>query len=68
MVEIINLRKAKLRAEAAEAAAENRVRHGRTTAERSRERLEAEQAHRVLDGAKIGARTGPKMGAKTGPT
>ncbi len=54
MGEIVNLRKArkaKLRAEAAEAAAVNRARHGRTLAERERERMEAEQARRVLDGA-----------------
>ncbi len=52
MAEIVNLRrarKAKLRqAEAAEAAA-NRARHGRTAAERERERMLAEQARRALD-------------------
>ncbi len=55
MGEIVNLRKArkaKARAEAAETAAENRARHGRTLAERARERKETEQAKRSLDGAK----------------
>ena len=55
MGEIINLRKArktKQRAVAAAAATENRTRHGRTAAERARDVLEAEQARRVLDGAK----------------
>ena len=55
MGEIINLRKARkgrARIAAAEAAGENRVRHGRIAAERAREALEAEQTRRVLDGAK----------------
>ncbi len=55
MGEIVNLRKvrkAKARSQAAEAAAENRTRHGRTAAERARDALEAEQARRTLDGAK----------------
>ncbi len=54
MVEIINLRKArkaKLRTDKAAAATENRIRHGRTAAERDLGRLEAEQASRKLDGA-----------------
>ena len=54
MVEIINLRKArkdKLRAGQADKAAETRVRHGRTASQRERDRLEAEQAARKLDGA-----------------
>ncbi len=55
MGEIINLRKArkaKARTDAAEAAVENRARHGRTLAERERERSEAAQLARTLDGAK----------------
>ncbi len=55
MVEIINLRKirkAKDRAEQADTAAENRARHGRTLAERERDRAAAEQVRRALDGAK----------------
>ena len=56
MAEIVNLRnarKAKRRAEDAEQAAENRVRHGRTLAERDQERLQAERSRRALDGAEI---------------
>ena len=55
VAEIINLRKlrkAKRRAESAAAAATNRVLHGRTTAERERQRLEQAQARQRLDGAK----------------
>ncbi len=55
MGEIVNLRKvrkAKARIDATASAAENRVRHGRTAAERARDALEAEQARRVLDGVK----------------
>ena len=57
MVEIINLRKvrkAKDRAGQADTAAENRARHGRTLAERERDRAAAEQARRALDNAKTG--------------
>ena len=56
MVEIVNLRKhrkAKQRAEQASEAAENRIRHGRTLAERDRDRETAEQARRTLDAKKI---------------
>ena len=52
MAEIVNLRqarKAKLRQAASAEAAANRARHGRTAAERDRERLLAEQARRLLD-------------------
>lgn len=55
MVEIVNLRKirkAKVRAAAADEAAANRARHGRTLAERERDRMEQAQARRTLDGAK----------------
>ena len=55
MGEIVNLRrvrKAQARAAAAVESAENRAQHGRTPAERERERLEREQAQRILDGAK----------------
>ena len=54
MGEIINLRKArkaKSRGEAANAAAENRIRHGRTAAQRENDRLQAERDARKLDGA-----------------
>ncbi len=52
MAEIVNLRQARrkrAREEAQDAAAENRIRHGRTKAERERDRLAAEQAARKLD-------------------
>ncbi len=52
MAEIVNLRrarKAKLRQAASAEAAANRARHGRTAADRERERMLAEQARRLLD-------------------
>jgi hypothetical protein len=55
MAEIINLRRArkgKLRTEAETKAAENRVRFGRTKAERMKEEAEAERAITTLDGHK----------------
>ncbi|MFT9093292.1 MAG: DUF4169 family protein [Gluconacetobacter sp.] len=58
MTEIVNLRQArkrKVRAEQAAIAASNRALHGRTLAERDRERQEAERARRVLDGAQLSA-------------
>lgn len=54
MAEVINLRlarKAKARVAATKDAAENRVRHGQTKAERARAKAEAAQAARLLDGA-----------------
>lgn len=54
--EIINLRhmrKQQKRAEAAEVAAQNRARHGRTKAEREKQEKSAEQARRHLDGHKL---------------
>ena len=56
MSEIINLRhvrKAKRRAVAASNAATNRLRHGRDRAERTREAMHADQARRLLDGARL---------------
>jgi uncharacterized protein DUF4169 len=56
MTEIVNLRrirKAKLRAEKAESAAQNRARHGRTLAERRRAEGEARLNARALDGKKL---------------
>lgn len=55
MAEIVNLnraRKAKRRAESAAQADANRVAHGRTGAEKTAARNEAERARRLLDGAK----------------
>jgi len=53
MAEIVNLRQERRKRERTEAsavAAENRIRHGRTKAERERDRLAAEQSERKLDG------------------
>ena len=55
MAEPINLnraRKARARADAKSQAAENRVRFGRTGAEKAAARTEAERNARALDGAK----------------
>ena len=55
MAEIINLRsmrKQRERAAAVAKAAENRARHGRTKAERLRDKLDAERAAQDLDNAK----------------
>jgi hypothetical protein len=55
MAEPINLnraRKAKARAEVKQEAAENRVRFGRSKAETTVSKLEAERARRALDQAK----------------
>ncbi|MBR9835891.1 MAG: DUF4169 family protein [Alphaproteobacteria bacterium] len=57
MVEPINLnkaRKARARKDEARQAAENRVRFGRTKAEKMRDKLEAERAARVHTGRKHG--------------
>ncbi|QJU57480.1 DUF4169 family protein [Sphingomonas sp. AP4-R1] len=56
MGEIINLRtarKAKARKDADVKASANRALHGRTTAEKTRDRIEAERLARVVDGAKL---------------
>lgn len=55
MAEIVNLRmarKARKRAAAEQAAAENRARHGQAGAERTVRQQEAERAARLLDGAR----------------
>ncbi len=55
MAEVINLRaarKAKGRQDKAQSAAQNRALHGRTKAERQRQRAEAERAARQIDGAR----------------
>jgi hypothetical protein len=52
VAEIINLRrarKAKAKEKARDAAAENRLKHGRSKAERVKSELQARQAHRLLD-------------------
>ncbi len=56
MAQVINLRlarKAKARRDAALAASENRVRHGRTRHERVAQSAEAERAARDLAGHKL---------------
>jgi hypothetical protein len=53
--EIVNLRrfrKAKVRSDAETKAAENRVLHGRTKAEKTRDAFEKERATRALDQTK----------------
>ncbi len=55
MAEIVNLRRVKkqrARDAAAQAAAENRARHGRTAAAKQAERLEQARARRALDGTR----------------
>ncbi len=57
MAEVVNLhREKKRRARAAEAdvARENRVRHGRTGAQKAADRLAAERQERVAEGQRIG--------------
>ena len=58
MAEIVNLNRVRKRLErAAEAdrAVANRARHGRTRAERAREKEEADRVDRALDGASLKA-------------
>lgn len=59
MAEIVNLRRVKKahgRAEAAATAQQNRVLHGRTKAEKARDRLEAEQRDRRAANARLDAK------------
>ena len=52
MVEPVNLnkfRKAKARADKEQRAQENRVKHGRTKAEKARDKLESERSKRQID-------------------
>jgi len=59
MSKVVNLnkfRKRKLKAEAAKRAETNRRLHGRTKAEREKERLELQKRDAVLDGAFLGDR------------
>lgn len=50
VVNLRRLRKARLRQDQDIAAAANRVKHGRTQAERERQTSEAERADKLLDG------------------
>jgi len=55
VAEIINLnqaRKARDKADAKDRAAQNRVAHGRTKAEKTAAKINADRAKRLLDGAK----------------
>ena len=55
MAEIVNLnraRKAKARSEKQTAAAANRAKHGRTKAEKAKDRAETDRVSHLLDGAK----------------
>ncbi|GGD12096.1 DUF4169 family protein [Aquisalinus flavus] len=56
MADIVNLRrfrKARKRADAETAADANRRRHGRSKPEKQKDALEADQARRTLDGARL---------------
>ncbi len=56
MGEVVNLnqaRKARAKADARTAAAENRAAHGRTKAERAKTGKEKARAERLLDGSKL---------------
>lgn len=62
MAEIVNLRREKkrrARAEAAQAAAENRIRHGRTAAAKQNDAREATRTAQRLDGAQRPTRPDP---------
>jgi len=55
MADVVNLRtvrKAKVRADAAATAEQNRALHGRTPAQKAADRTEAERRERTLDGAR----------------
>lgn len=54
VVNLNKFRKKKQRAEKAKQAEANRIKHGRTGAEKERERLERERAARVLEGKRLG--------------
>jgi len=61
VVEVINLnrfRKQRQRAESEAQAQENRIRHGRTGAEKARDRKEADQSVRLLDDKRLGSGDG----------
>lgn len=53
VVNLNRFRKAKLREEKAKQAEINRLRHGRTQAEKDRERQERERAARAIDGKRL---------------
>ena len=55
VVNLNRFRKKKARAEKAKQAEVNRIRHGRTQAEKDRERAEQERAARLLEGKRLEA-------------
>ena len=68
MGEIVNLnraRKAKARAAAKTTAEENRIRFGRTKAEKDGTRREAERADRAIEGHRLEADQKPAWGGRT---
>ena len=67
VVNLNRFRKRKQRAERAREAEINRLRHGRTQAEKDRERLESERARRRIDGKRLepDARDGEGTAART---
>lgn len=60
VVKLNRFRKKKQREEKAKQAEINRIRHGRTQAEKDRERLERERAARLLEGKRL-ERTGEEV-------
>ena len=56
VVSLRRARKAKRRADAANEAAANRLDYGRSRAARAQEEIRAEQARRLLDGARLNSR------------
>jgi hypothetical protein len=61
MGEIVNLRrvkKAKQRAQAAATAQENRVRHGRTAAQKANDERALDRQTRAIEGAQLGGKSG----------
>lgn len=65
-INLNKIRKQRKRAADAAKAEENRIRHGRTSAEKARARQEAEARARLLDGKSIG--TGNGSSERTGRT
>ena len=64
-INLNRFRKKKQREEKAKQAEINRVRHGRTQAEKDRERLERERAVRLIDGKRLERRPEENRGGET---
>lgn len=67
VVNLNRFRKKKARAEKAKQADINRIRHGRTQAEKDRERLERERAARLIDGKRLEPEPSEGAGEGTAP-